>query len=162
MALLDFQQQILGRNKIWGATVGSSDLPTTGLPGDWTIGDIVMNLNGAAIGAETQWVCVGVTTAGNPTFGSVDIARGTTLGKTITPPYTLANTDNIIVSPAGAITLPTTFPAYNIYYIHATASSVTLTPTSGQINGAAASTLAANANLQIFVDSTGTNWYSVN
>ena len=161
MALLDFQQQVLGRNKIWGATNGSADLPTTGQPGDWTVGDVVMNLNLSAVGSPAAWQCVAVTTAGNPTFGAQAVLRGTSQTKTVTPPYTLSTGDNFILSPAGAITLPasTTFPAGAEYTIRATSSSVTLTPVSGQINGAAAVTLTSGQTAVVWTDAS-TNFYT--
>ncbi len=162
MALLDFQQQVLGRNKIWGATAGSADLPTTGQVGDWTVGDVVMNLNLSAIGSPAAWQCVAVTTAGNPTFGAQATLRGTTAVRTVVPPYTVSASDNYILSPAGAITLPasTSFPGGEPVSIRATASSVTITPASGQINGAAAVTLTSGQTAVAYGDGTTTNWYT--
>jgi hypothetical protein len=82
--------------------------------------------------------------------------------RTAAPPATLSVLDKYVLSPAGALTLPA--PAgYTIgreTIVHATASSVTITPTSGNINGGAAVTLAANANSRIFTD--GTNFYTAN
>lgn len=161
MALLDFQQQFLGRNKFWGATVGSADLPTTGQPGDWTVGDVVFNL-AASIGQPGFWRCVSVTTAGVPSFAADSLLTGTTYSKTVSVPYTLASGDNIVLSPAGAIALPasTTFPTAKQVIVRATASSVTITPASGQINGAAAVTLTAGQTAQLYTDGT-TNYYTV-
>ncbi len=82
--------------------------------------------------------------------------------RTASPPATLSVTDRIVLSGAGALTLPA--PAgYSVGYpfvVHATAASVTITPASGNINGAAAVTLGANANAQIFCD--GTNFFTMN
>jgi hypothetical protein len=76
-------------------------------------------------------------------------------------PYTLSNTDRYLIVGAGAITLGAV-AGYGIgqpFTVHATASSVTITPSAGSLNGAAASTLAANAQQTLICD--GTNWFSV-
>lgn len=161
MALLDFQQQFLGRNKMWGATAGVADLPTTGLPGDWTVGDQVVNLNLAAVGLPPMWTCVAVTNAGNPTFAAHGLMRGTTEVKTVTEPYTVASTDVYLLSPAGSMALPasSSFPGGMPVSIRATASSVTITPASGQINGAAAVTLTSGQTAIVYTDQS-TNWYT--
>ena len=161
MALLDFRDSFAGgRNRVWWATVGASDLPTTGGIGDWTVGDIVWNLAPGA-GGPSRWVCNTVSAAGAPTF-LTDVVAGGTI-KTLVPPATISPTDFFDNSPAGALTLPPVagFIVGKVVTIHATASSVTITPTSpSTVNGAAALTLTANANAQLLTD--GTNWFTSN
>jgi hypothetical protein len=74
---------------------------------------------------------------------------------TPTPPATLTVRDRWVVSGAGALTIPA--PAGYVrgkpFTIHAT-GTVTATPASGQISGAAAITLTAGQNATIITDST--------
>ena len=77
-------------------------------------------------------------------------------------PSTLSATDKFVLSPAGAVTLPvTSLMAIGAEIIvHATASSVTLTPTAGNYNGATAGTLTSNTTARVWTD--GTNWWTAN
>lgn len=140
MALLDFSQQILGQVKVYGAPVGASDLPTAA--DFFNLGDIVLNI-GSSNGEPLFWTVTNLnpltfSAAGQVGFTSMRTAAGAT---TITP------TDSIVfVSAAATVTLqaPTTMPVGGQVIIKNTSAGVvTLSPVSGNIDGAATVTIAA-------------------
>lgn len=129
--------------------------------GGWAVGDLILN-SAPASGAVAGWMVTALDGSGIPTCEP--LAR---LGSKVLVLTGDANTlaaarvGATLLVPAGTLTLPdpATQTSGERSTVYATAASVTLAPAAGQIDGAAAKTLAANAHATIMTD--GTNWYTV-
>ena len=140
---------LAGRNRAQATTDGT--LPTTWQNGLFQVGDIVWNL---AASGPSYWQCTASSSTGitwSP-VGTIYAIRTATTGTT------LSITDSVVLCPAGSYTVPA--PAYNsgapIVYAKGT---ITLTPASGSISGAAALTLTVGQSATLITD--GTNYYNV-
>jgi len=140
-----------GRNRAQATTDGS--LPTTNPNGLFQVGDIIWNL--AATG-PSYWQCT-ATSGTTLTWSAVgQMMNVRTANTTLT---TLSAFDSIVLCPAGSFTVPAPAANSGIMTVYAKASSVTLTPASGQINQAAAFTLTANQHITYITD--GTNFFQI-
>lgn len=163
MALLDFQHQLFGRNKLWGATVGTADLPTSAGIGDWTIGDIVVNL-AAGVGTPSMWSVSAVGATGTPTFNIIGLSGGANQIRSVAAATTLLSSDvYLFVTAAAAVTLPAPSAALGThkFTIKPTAQPVTVTAAGGSFDGVATGsvTLSSQQSIEVFTDTT--NWFSV-
>lgn len=154
MALLDAKSFNVGRQSVYYTTSGVADLPSVNPNSVYQLGDVVVNLSG---GMPALWVC---TNAGStPTWSPVGTG-GLVTSNTLSA-VTLTAGSQYVISSAGTITIPAAanLPTGQVIVINATASSVTITPASGSISGAASITLTANQNAAII--SNGTLLYRV-
>lgn len=127
----------------------------------WNPGDMVFVIP-PALGGPSYYEC---QTATNSTVTWNAVGRiGTNGNRSIAAPTTIVPGDQyVVITGAGAVTLPTasTMPAFGqVDIINASGGSVTVTPATGQIAGAAALTVANNTGYAL-VPSSGTVWYTV-
>lgn len=153
--LLEFHHELFGRYGMYAAPNGASDLPTTG--GAFVVGDIVVNFN-PSTNAVAMWQC----TQASPNPLWEEMGAGTQI-RTVASPTTITSADGIVVlTSAGTETLPAAaaWPAgQQVLIKNASAGNVTLTPTSGTIDGNASLTLATYT--QAGITSNGTNYYRI-
>ena len=161
MALQEAKVSMIGQFNIFFVTAGAADLPAAA--DFFDIGDWVINLSPSiASGDPAAWVCTGLGAANNaPTFNAIAYSTPQALTRTATASTTVTTADRTVLAGAGTVTLPaaTAWPANVSVTIKATASSVTITPVSGQINGATSQTLAAQAFSRVIA--TGGAYYQV-
>jgi hypothetical protein len=167
MALSDQEQYVWDRTRM-RFCVTSADLPTVNPSGMWNPGDMVF-VQPPLAGGPSYYECLTSTqpSQSNPqgtvTWTPVGII-GQNSNVSVATPATVAPGNNyVVVTSAGALTLPTasSMPAFSpINVINASGGLVTVTPATGQIAGAAALTVANNTGYAL-VPGTGTVWYSV-
>jgi hypothetical protein len=163
MALLDAKEFNFGRQNIWAATVGASDIPSTNTSGVIQVGDLIRNLSGT-IGQPEVWVC---TTAGtSPVWTSAGIVGTNNASRSVAVNATLASTDRyLFVTAAASVTLPAPTSTLNThsYDIKATAQPVTITAASGgNLDGVTLGSIYLSTNQDVTLYTDGlTNWYTV-